>query len=185
MIFQVTRRRAGNHFGVANMAGDEGRVVQRPAADHAVYVTADEIDRTIGHAKIDADIRVALHKIRQQRDEYVPGGGSAHVNPQMPLGRRAGNAKRGVDIFDINQHPARFFIVFHSFRRRDHAASRPVQKAYRQVCLKRFYQLAQGGDRHIQRVRRAGKTAGFHHPRESAHRHELIHEAPLIISVGE
>jgi hypothetical protein len=78
----------------------------------------------------------------------------------MPFGRRAGNAKRGVDIFDINQHPERFFIVFHPFRRRDHPASGPVQEAYLQMRLKRFHQLAQRGDRHIQRVRRAGKAAG-------------------------
>ena len=102
VIFQVTRRRAGDHLGVTEMTGDEGRVVQRPAADHAVYVTADEIDRPVGHAKVDADIRVAPHKVRKQRDEHVPGGGAAHVNPQMPFWRRAGNAKRGVDIFDIN-----------------------------------------------------------------------------------
>ena len=178
MVFQVARRRAGHHFGVTNMASDKGRIVQRAAADHAVYVTADQIHRTIGHAKIDADIRIAPHKIRQQGDEHVPGGGAAHVNPQMPFGRRAGNAKRGVDVFDIYQDPERFFIVFHPFRRRDHPASRPVQEAYLQVRLKRFHQLAQRGDGHVQRVRRAGKAAGFHHPGKGAHRHELIHETP-------
>ena len=66
-----------------------------------------------------------------------------------------------------------------------HPPGGAVQQTHAQMGFQLLYRRGHGGAGHFQGLRRAGKTAGFHHPGEHLHGFEAVHGAVSIIQISE
>ena len=79
----------------------------------------------------------------------------------MALRLIAGGIERRVDLFQVFQQTAGFFIVLPSFRRHGNTPRGALQEGNPKMRFQLLNGFAEGGVGHIQRVRGAGKAAGF------------------------
>ena len=79
----------------------------------------------------------------------------------MALRLIAGGIEGGVDLFQVFQQAPGLFIVFPSFRRHGDTPRSALQERNPKMRLQLLNGFAEGGVGHIQRVRGAGKAAGF------------------------
>ena len=79
----------------------------------------------------------------------------------MALRLIVGGIEGGVDLFQVFQQAASFFIVLPSFRRYGNTPGGALQEGNPQVRFQLLDGFAERGVGHIQRVRGAGKAAGF------------------------
>ena len=182
VALEIGRRRAGDEMQFADPSGDERLVGQLAGAHHAIDVLRDQVDRPVGHAEVDLDVRIAGMEIRQRRNDDQQRQRRADVDAKPALQARPATAsccRRARRGRPAAAPPAR------SRRRRPASRSRAgwsgCSSLVLEVRLQRLDQLGDGRLRHAQQVGRAGEGAGLHDADERPHGRKLVHWNPSLI----
>ena len=79
--FHIARCDVNADVQIADVACDQGLVVDFATAEDAIHVVADQIHHPVAHAHIELDIRVGCVKSRKRRHQDEAGQRTGHINP--------------------------------------------------------------------------------------------------------
>ena len=179
VLAQVGRAGTGDLAQAGDAFADQGRVAQRAGAQHAVDAFGDQVDKTVGLADRQFDVRVSRHEWRQGRDHEVPGQSAVQVDPQAAFRRHA--TKRQLSLFQLRQQLHATRVVGLAIQRRPHLARAALQQTRAQPGFELVQRVGQGRARQVQVIRRQGEAAALINTHEHLHRFDLIHAELLTL----
>ncbi len=175
VFLQIGGRRAGHAFKDANLARHQRRILQFTHSHHAVHTFLQQVDRSVGQAELQVDIRVARVEFTQRRDHQQAADRPRHVDAQLAVRLLVAALETGFGLFDVRENPHASLVVGRAIRRQRQTARRAMHQARAE---KRFQILNDGGDRSARQIERFsgfGKAVGVDDTSEHLHGLESVH----------
>jgi hypothetical protein len=142
---------------------------------HAIHALLQQIDRAVGQAELQVDIRVASVEFTQRRNHQQPANRARHVDAQLAVRLLVAALETGFGLLDVRKNAHAALVVRRAVRRERQAARRAMHEARAE---ERFEVLDDGGDRgarQIERFRSTREAVRVDDTSEHLHGLETVH----------
>jgi hypothetical protein len=185
VFVQVLAAGAGHLFEQRHAPPHHAGLGQLAHAQHAVNALAHQVHQPVAHADLEFDVRVALKKIANHRQQKMFGQRAVQIHAQLAARLAARVDKGRLGLFQVRQQAQAALVIRRAVLRGAHVPRRAVQQPRAQALFKLLHRVRHRGARQAQVVGRLRKTAQLDDAREQLHRTKTVHLLhDLIVGVN-
>ncbi len=164
-----------NEMQRADSTRDQGRVGKLAAAHRAINPFFDQVDHAVTTADFKLDIRVALEKTRQCRNDQIAAERTGNFDSQSAARAGARGRQRVFGFAHIGKNAQAAFVIGGTVGGHADLPRGTVEQLDRQRGFEIADQRRHRGLRQLHIVSRARKSAGIDHLHKDFHCLQLVH----------